>query len=235
MKAHAPLAAALMTCAALTPGQAAWGQCYPVCTPVCNSVIPLWFVVLPGPGDTYPPALNPEGNPYTIILRDCLNQPYAGLPVFLDFSLAGDIVLSDTQEPGMVLDCAARRLHGVTDAQGRVTFVVRGAGANSLPGGGIGPGGFGQVRVAASSTVVATVTAATPDQNGAGAGGTVVNGVDPSDGSFMRYDVFNYPFTAGRSDLSGSGMVDPADLSVFRDFLFNDAASAAPQTTSYCP
>ncbi len=167
-----------------------------------------------------------------------MNVPIPGALLYLDALSATDLRFADVQEPGTYLDCPRMRIYRVTDLTGTVRFNIRGAGRNSLPGGAIGPGGVNQVRIVVESTECGRVTLATPDQNGAAVAGTAVNGIDSSDGAFMLYDLFNYSTTAGRSNLNCSdppAVVDPADLSLFRDYLFNDPASAAPQFTTYCP
>jgi len=205
------------------------------CSP--TSVFPQCGIMLPGAGDTHTPAQGPAATEYRVEVRDCLNQPVPGINVYLDASGAPDIRISDLQEPGSFVDCQRMRIYRVTGGDGSATFHIRGAGRNSLPSGGIGPGGIHQVILVAGSSQIGLITLATPDQNGAGVGGTVVNGIDAGDGAFLRYDILNYnlPGQAGRSDLNCSGGADAADGAVFRDFLFNDSVSRTPQTTTYCP
>ncbi len=178
--------------------------------------------------------------PFGVTVVDGGGAPVVGNTVTIDFSTPVDLTIATVQDPAYIFACAPKAVSGVTDGSGIVTFIVRGSGRNSLLNGGIGAGGFDQVDVFADGGVfgpvlLKSITAVTPDENGAGLGGIVTNGIDPGDGPFFRYDLFYYSFTAGRSDFNCSGNVDAADGAVQRYFLFNDATSSAPQFTTYCP
>ncbi len=205
--------------------------------PVGGAVFPACVMLLPGPSDAHANALTAAYQPFTLLLLTVAGAPLPLTDVTLDFSGIPDLIPSDLQAAGTTVVCAAgiATVTRETNAAGSVTFLVRGAGRNSLVAGGIGPGAFGTVAVSACGVPLGFVNAVTPDENGAGLAGVVVNGIDPSDRSFWLYDLFNYPLTAGRSDLNCSGMVNPPDGSALLDYIFNDPTSAAPQVTTYCP
>jgi hypothetical protein len=200
-----------------------------------NSTIPDCVMLLPGANDAYSNALVASYQPWTATIRDVTNTPIDNISVIIDISVTSDIKISDVQSAGTTVDCITNTIRRTTAGGGIVTFTARGAGKNSLAGGGIGGGGFDQVAVYAGSTLMKNITATTPDENGAGDAGTVVNGCDATDGSFYIYDFFNFTATAGRSDFNCSGAVDAPDGSARLDIFFNDATSAAPQATTYCP
>jgi hypothetical protein len=197
--------------------------------------VPNCVLLLPGACDGYVDGGTSGYQPYTVVVRDVTNAPIAGITVIIDISCQDDVKLADTQCAPIVLDAATNVVYQTTDGTGTATFVVRGAGKNSLPAGGIGPGSMIQTRIFAGSTFLKAIHAVTPDENGAGDAGTVVNGLDPGDGAFFQYDLFNYSATAGRSDINCSGVVDPADGAWRRDHQFNDPTSVAPQVTTYNP
>ncbi len=204
------------------------------------SIVPDCVMLLPGASDFYTNALTAGYQPFTLTVNDGGGAVVGGTAVTLDLFAPTDVTIAAVQDPAYVWACATKTISAPTNAVGMVTFVVRGAGRNSLPFGGIGPGAFDQIDVYADGGVfgpvlLKSITAVTPDENGAGLGGTVTNGVDPGDGAFFRFDLFNYSVTAGRSDLNCDGLVDAPDGAILRDFQFNDLASLAPQLTPYCP
>ncbi len=208
-----------------------------------TSSFPPCVMLLPGPSDTYNDPLTAFYQPFNVTVEDGGGFFLPGVRVTLDFTLPADLTIASVQDPAYVFACgigAPKAITTTTNAVGVARFIVRGAGRNSLPGGGIGPGAFGEIRVLADGgpfgpVALGNVTATVPDENGAGLGGVVVNGLDPGDAAFFRYDLFNFPATAGRSDFSCNGMVDPVDGAILRDYLFNDLVSGAPQFTPYCP
>lgn len=197
-------------------------------------------VMLTGIGDIFPtPAPGVVANPFSVGVRDGLNQPVPGINVYIDISGTTDIRFSNVQEAGTTVDCTNKRIYRVTDASGTATFHIRGSGKNSLPLGGIGPGGNQQVKVIAGSTQLKLVNLAAADENGGGTGGTVTFGIDAGDGSFCRYDILNFgaaPPKATRSDFNCTGNPDAADGSILRAYILNDAASGAGSITGpdYC-
>jgi hypothetical protein len=200
-----------------------------------NSTIPSCVMLLPGVDDGYTNALISAYQPFSVHIRDVLSLDLDGVAVIIDVQDATDVKICDSQEAGTTIDCVTNTVRRTTAGGGLATFRVRGAGKNSLSGGGIGVGSMTLTRVFAGATLMKNIHATVPDENGGGDAGTVTNGVDAGDGSFFRYDLFNLAVTAGRSDMNCSGLVDPADGSALRDIQFNDATSAAPQTTTYCP
>ncbi len=211
------------------------------------------IMLLPGGTDTYTisaigPAADTPFQPWDTVVRDPANLPILAATVTLDFSACSDLSLSDLNEGASPLVGRANSIHvdcttkfltaecadGTDGPAGALQLVVRGAGRNSLVDGGVGPGGFGQVAYYADGQLMGYLTAVVPDENGAGTAGTVSNCIDASDGSFFRFDLFNYSATAGRSDFNCSGQVDAPDGSVVRDFLFNDIASQGILATTYC-
>ncbi len=211
------------------------------------------IMLLPGANDSYTSAgaLTPY-QPWDITVRDGGNNVIPSATVLLDFSGCPDLRLSDTQavdpllgQAGSVLvDCTNKFLQAVcgdgssiTSPSGGLQLIVRGAGRNSLIGGGIGAGGFDNVDVYADGQLMTSITATVPDENGAGTAGTVTNGIDAGDGAFFRFDLFNFsasPGGAGRSDFNCNDSVDGADGAIQRNFLFNDLSSQSPQATVYC-
>ncbi len=230
---------------AVVSAPVAWAQ--PCITPgvpcPTTSTFPPCVMLLPGPSDAYNDPLTAGYQPFRVAVADGGGFPVGGVLVTLDFMPPTDVTIAAVQDPAYGFSCGAVAPKGIwttTNAVGVATFIVRGAGRNSLPGGGIGPGAFGQIGLLAAGGVfgpvlLGNITATTPDENGAGLGGVVVNGLDPGDAAFFRYDLFNFPATAGRSDFSCNGMVDPVDGAILRDYLFNDLVSGAPQGTPYCP
>lgn len=91
-----------------------------------NSTVPCAISVVAAP------AAAPIGE-FTVIIRDISNYEVPDVPVVIDFSGCGnDIRLAAQQLPGTVVDCAARTLTRITDAQGRATFRII-AGSSGAP------------------------------------------------------------------------------------------------------
>jgi len=105
------------------------------CAAVLAGALALGLAVLAGPAAAGIPdpryseadtclVLSPAGAfVYAVVLRDESMAPIAGASVALDFGPAPGIVLCDSSDPDH-----DRRVTGVTNAQGRVEFRVRGGG-----------------------------------------------------------------------------------------------------------
>jgi hypothetical protein len=198
-----------------------------------NSTVPDCVMLLPGADDGYSNVFTASYQPFTVTVRDVTNTPIDNIAVIIDVQDANDIKLADSQEALSTVDCVTNTVRRTTAGGGIATFRVRGSGKNSVTG---TAGGFDLVKVIAGSTLLKNITGTTPDENGAGDAGTVVNGLDPGDASFFLYDQFNLSVTAGRSDFNCNGIVDGFDASARLDYQFNDAVtSGAPQFTTYCP
>jgi hypothetical protein len=196
-------------------------------------------VMLTGLGDNFAtPAPGVVANPFVVVVHDATDAPVSGINVYIDITSTSDLRFANVQEAGTIVDCTNKRIYRVTDAAGSATFHIRGSAKNSLPLGGIGPGGANQVKVVAGSTLIKNVSLAAADQNGGGTGGTVVAGIDAGDGSFTRYDILNFaaPNQATRSDFNCTSAPDAADGSILRAYILNDAASGAGSITTgdYC-
>lgn len=102
----------------------------------------------------------------TYTIRDISNFPIPGCPVTMDFSACGDVRLCTSDVgAGLIIDCngANRTVQGITDQNGRVQFIIAGAGT------GTGPPTFGRcVTVFAGGVPLSNLAATTPDYNGVG-------------------------------------------------------------------
>lgn len=95
-----------------------------------------------------------------LVLRDINNAPLRGEVVTLDFSATPIRLLAD-DSPGVTVDCVARTLRGVTDAQGVVVFHPRFCGDSA----------GGAVQIQADGFVLDEVPARSTDVDGDGTAG----------------------------------------------------------------
>lgn len=190
-----------------------------------NSTVPCAISVVPAP------ATSPTGE-FTVVLRDLANNPVPNGPVTIDFSGCGaEIRLAAQQLPGTVVNCAARTVTRITDAQGRATFRVMGgsSGAPWIIGNACaavrGPGNDGTTIV-----LLQTVQASVYELDGA-------NGLTAADLSLFLQDFFTGavpPSYAARSDHNfvnggcSSQQVTAADLARWIDLFFSAGAYGTP-------
>ena len=174
-------------------------------------------LVARGPSGT----ADPMGT-FTVILRNPNNEPDEGNPVVLDFHDCTDIRLcTDQQDPGLVVDCVARTITGMSGPDGRVTFRVIGCATNF----GASPGSTGPaLTVYGGGHFLKTIPVAVLDQNG--------GGVDGSDLNMVIADCLSgQPFA--RSDYDGNGVLTGNDLSLWLAAYF--AGGSAVGGGGACP
>ncbi|MEO7868724.1 MAG: hypothetical protein ABIU54_13875 [Candidatus Eisenbacteria bacterium] len=128
---------------------------------------------------------------YTVVVRDLAGNPLIGSLVTIDFSACPLVTLcSLVQDPGYVVNYSARTVRASTDATGSVTFQLRAGG-----------GCASQALVYADGVLLATIPAASPDQNG--------------DQMVVANDYYLFAAKLGTTDLSGdfdcNGLVDESD------------------------
>jgi len=149
---------------------------------------------------------------YQVQLRDVNNAPLPNVAVVLDFSQAPTLRLYSSQNGGTTVNCAARTLTQITDAQGRVTFGARFGGYSNTA----------IVEVDSSGTnLLRTVPARSTDLDGVG------GRTDANDLNLFRSALFG-PFRP-ECDFTLDGAVNAADLMTFKNEIF----SGVVQT--YCP
>lgn len=156
----------------------------------------------------------------TYVIRDAANNPVPGSTVILNFSGCTDSRLSNTVfGAGIVTNCAAKTVTGVTNAAGQVVITVAGAG-------GLGAVmGTKCVAVTADGVPFSNIAGATADYNALG-------GVDALDISTCGGDVFSIPYQQ-RSDFSGDGSNDALDISVLGSIVFSPGSDFSVPT--FCP
>jgi hypothetical protein len=156
------------------------------------------------------------GSPgYGMVVRDVLGMGISGSTVSLDFSSAPGIRLYSTQNPGTTVNCAARTLSRMTNANGQATFGPRFGGfVNS-----------NSVEVYADGVLLAYVAARSTDLDGS-AGTT-----DVADLSLFKNELYKMPpeIAEPQTDFNNDGQTNVADLALFRIELFT------PIVGAYCP
>ncbi len=178
------------------------------------------------------------GNPdplgrFEVVVHDVNGNPVANSPVYLDFTNCTDLRLCLYQaSPGVIVRCnfGVPVLEAYTDATGRVEFDVMGSGTNT--GGSPGPG-VGCMGLFDESVRIANVTVSVLDQNGA----VTTAGVEVTDLVAWLRDLGSGVYY-GRSDYSGNGVVDIADLSILMKALGDGASSQGCSTLAppgFCP
>ena len=155
---------------------------------------------------------DPAGR-FQVDMKDNACQPVQGVSIVIDFNdCAPDIRLCASQPEVPNVDCSSHEVHGVTDANGTVTFTIVGAANNSTgnapgyAGRGLcqGAPGTGCAKIYADGVLVGVSLVAAYDQNLSG-------GVNPADIALWLGDSFaGYH---GRSDFDGDDALTPADLS----------------------
>ncbi len=189
------------------------------------------------------PVADPAGA-FTVHVRDLAQNPLPNVPVTVDVSLATDIVLCTMPIPGQTVDCTAKTVLAVTDAQGAATFTIVGAARNSGAVGGVAAPGAGldairvRVDVGAGPVLFGTMSAAVLDQNGAVGG----NGVNALDLAYFSDDLASAALTAtyrARSDYNYDEANSGADLASYLDHLgaavLGTGSGLGCPGAAYCP
>lgn len=161
---------------------------------------------------------------FSLVVRDVCNDEIGLRAVILDFSACPDIQLSSTQGPGLVADCANRRILAVTDANGVVSGVL-----------------YGSVSDPAAGAVVACVHVLAENRPGEsptwvdlGSRDVAAYDLDGADGlgvgDFHRWLCdFDLALSPRRSDYDHSGFVGANDLSLWlTHYVQGTQAQSAP-------
>jgi hypothetical protein len=182
-----------------------------------NSTTPA-CVTLVGAFGSVPAA---DAGQFTVIVRDCANNPVSGAVVVIDLSACADLHLcADQLDPSATVDCAQKRVTKIAAADGSVSF--------TLLGGSNGPGNastlLGGGRIYANGTLIRSPTVAAFDLDGVGLFGAADLSAWLTDfGSGLPY---------GRSDYDCDGAVGAGDLSVWLTVF---SAGSFRSCTSKCP
>jgi len=143
----------------------------------------------------------PAGS-FLVVVRDVANNPRAGASVVVDLSQCPDAVIcADQDDAAATVNCAAKTVTKIADANGQVSFTLVGAstGANHAAT------TAASVRIIANGVVIRFAAFAAFDLDGSGGVGAGDLSVWLADfGSGVPYD---------RSDFDGSGSIGAFDLS----------------------
>jgi hypothetical protein len=146
---------------------------------------------------------------FDVTRRDQVNAPVPGVNVTLHFA-GTNLALYSSQNPGTTVDCAARTISRVTDAQGHVKFAAQFGRWNDA----------NVVEVESEGESFGFVKARSPDYDGDGRVGL------PDLGEFTS-DFFTNT-AAPRSDFDLSGATALGDLSIFSVHYLGQPAAAKP-------
>jgi hypothetical protein len=141
---------------------------------------------------------------FQVLIRDIANNPVPNAPVTIDLAYCPDLhICADPLDPTAVVDCPAKRVTKVTDANGSVFMTILG-GSN-------GPGNAVELhntgRIYWGAVLLRSPTISAFDLDGQ-------LGVSASDLSAFLGDFANgNPF--GRVDYDGDGATDAGDLSLW--------------------
>jgi hypothetical protein len=183
-----------------------------------NSTLPRSIVLVGSTGDVPDASLGQ----FTIVLRDVANNPLPFYTVMIDLSNCADLALChDQRDPAASVDCPAKVVRKLTDANGAVTFTVMG-GSN---GAGNATTFLNGGRIYAEGVWVATPTVACYDLDGTA-------GVGANDLSAWLAD-FATGEPYGRCDYDGDGVLGANDLSFWLG-AFGAGGSTSSCTTA-CP
>lgn len=169
-------------------------------------------VPAPPPASSLPLCLAtcPMGDmPFTVTVRDIAMNPVVGSTVLIDFSNCPGAYLCEIPPPPYNLDLQARLIWGTTDATGKISFPLH-------VGGICGPGG---VRVYADGVLMKSYALASPDQNGDGMTGNII---DSSDNAIFGPKIGSNDPTA---DFDCNGIVDDLDETTFMHHLAQSCAA----------
>jgi len=149
---------------------------------------------------------------FEVTLRDVNNAPIPNVAVTLDFSNAPTLHLYSSQNGGTTVNCAARTLSRMTDAQGKVAFGARFGGYSNTAA----------VEVdSAGTNLLTTVPARSTDLDGAG------GRTDANDLNLFRSALFGA--FRPECDFTVDGAVNAADLVLFKNEIFSG------EVQTYCP
>ena len=171
---------------------------------------------------------------FTIVVRDFANNPIPNSLVMIDLSACTDMKLCRYQHAGANVDCSVHTVRGFTDANGRLTLTILGAGLNN----GRAPGpGAGCARIFADGTPIGDATLVINDQNG-GFQPPGAQGMEVTDMLAFLVDYGNGIYR-GRSDYSAlfgfdMGALTVVDLSMFLK-IFGTGYSSQGCPTFMCP
>lgn len=151
----------------------------------------------------------------TYVMIDISGTPLPFRHVTIDFSGCQDVTIcSDVVDAGLEVQCATRRVVGITDAYGRVTFTVVGRGLGNSPRT-LGPCAI----VDLEGHRLSDLRVSAYDLDG-------INGVNAIDLSLFAADLFSGPYRP-RSDYDFDGDVDSIDLGRFARALFGGGSSSS--------
>jgi len=164
---------------------------------------------------------------FSILVRGYGDVPMSGVLVSLDFSNVKDVRLCSTQPAMEMLDCAYHMIRGITDAQGKVDFLVLGAGRNR---GGDPGDSHANVVVYADGVRLGEASATAVDENGA----ITSPGVEASDLSALVRDIGLGTYVV-RSDFNRDGGLGGADLSVWLASYSGARSRTGCPSSGFCP
>src|SRR5262245_58262304 len=159
---------------------------------------------------------------FTIVGRGLTNIPAAGASIVIDLSNCADLALcADEMDANALVNCAAKTVLKIANAQGEVTFTL--LGHSNGTGHATSPAGAG--RIFGNGVLMRTPTIASFDLDG-------TSGVGAGDLSTWLAD-FGSGQAFGRSDFDGNGGIDANDLSLWLEVF--GAGTSATSCASSCP
>src|SRR5262245_37907338 len=141
---------------------------------------------------------------FTVIVRDCANNPVVGAAIVLDVSGCLDLhFCADQLDPGATVDCSRQWVTKIAGADGSASFTLLG-GSN---GGGNASTLLNGGRIYANGTLIQSPTVSAYDLDGSG--GVGANDLSAWFGDFGSGQYY------GRSDYDCSGGIGANDLSMW--------------------
>ncbi len=213
-----------------------------------SRLIPLFLLLATGAhagvpdilNSTFPPCIPLVGfhavtaSPLGEILatiRDASATPLEGEPVTLDFSLATDLFIAGQQlDADVEVDCFAKTVTKLTDANGEVRFRVIGYGNGAISSQSTINKGRIFVPNGANGGLFHLSHVMAYDLDGH-------DGVGANDLSLWLSDFSNFPTIATRSDYDCSGIVGANDLSLWLDAFGGASTGGVPSMiqSGTCP
>ena len=142
---------------------------------------------------------------FQVVIRDIANNPVPNTPVTIDLSFCPDLhICADPLDPTEVVDCPARRVTKVTDANGSVFMTILG-GSNG-PGNAVELHNAGRIFYG-GGVLVRSPTISAFDLDGR-------NGLGAGDLSAWLWD-FASGLPYGRVDYDGNGATGAGDLALW--------------------
>lgn len=152
--------------------------------------------------------------PFTVVVRNSDGSTMAYLHVTLEFGSL-DLRICSDQGPGFTVDCPARTIYGLSDAQGVVTFCVMGCARNNA---GAAPETKDWATVRADGFVLKTgITVAVPDQ-------LYCDGLNGNDLYALLGDILSGVYFM-RSDYDRDGSLGGNDLSLWLGMFFSGTSA----------